>query len=126
MGEEVRLEGVELGYLVEDLDGDEKAEAAQPIAATPLLVSVETNRPRAATPISDAATTSAMRSARPSPSAKLIRVPEIVVSSPRGKSSAPTVSAESATTRVATRQNVMVVAYLVSSRRVRPAGATSR
>ena len=96
------------------------------IAAIPLLVRVEMNRPRAAIPISDAATASAISSARSRPSAKPIRVPEIVVRSPSGNSSAPTASAEAATTRVATRQNVMVVAYLVSSSRVRPAGETSR
>ena len=68
------------------------------IAAMPLLVRVETNRPSAATPTSDAATTSAISSARSRPSPKLIRVPEIVVTSPTGKSSAPTASAETATT----------------------------
>lgn len=96
------------------------------MAAMPLLVRVETNRPSAATPISDAATARAMSSARPRPSVKLMRVPEMVVSSPSGNSSAPTVSADTATTRVATRQNVIVVAYLVRSSRVRPAGAMRR
>ena len=53
-------------------------------------------------------------------------MPESVVTSPSGKSSAPTASAETATTRVATRQKTMTPAYLTSSSRVRPAGATSR
>lgn len=55
-----------------------------------------------------------------------IVVPDKVVTRPTGKSAAPTTSAETATTSVAARQKTSTEAYLASSSRVRPAGATSR